>query len=182
MGLVETVSPPVTEMSQDDAEDVEADPGFKPSISEGFVSLTGDPNNQKLVTILRDSGGAQSIILEGILPLTSESSCRSSAVVGGVEMGFVLAPLHNIHLQSSLVSRLFIVAVLPALPIKGVDFILGNDIAGDKVVPAPEVVDRPNLTLESEYTARKCDIFPACVVTRAQSEKYGVDLSDFHGY
>lgn len=69
-------------------------------------------------------------------------------------------------------------AVLPALPIKGVDFILGNDIAGGKVVPAPEILDQPNLTLESDSTTLKCDIFPACVVTRAQSKKNDVDLSD----
>lgn len=69
-------------------------------------------------------------------------------------------------------------AVLPALPITGVHFILGNDIAGDKVVPPPEVLDGPTLILESDNTAQKCDIFPACVVTRAQPKKYGVDISD----
>lgn len=39
-------------------------------------------------------------------------------------MGFVPAHLHTVHLQSSLVSGFFKVAVLPALPIKGVDFVL----------------------------------------------------------
>lgn len=96
-----------------------------------------------MVTILRDSGGAQSVILEGVLPITSESSCPSSAIVWGVEMGFKLTPPHYVHLRSPLVSGLFKVAVLPARPITGVHFILGNDIAGDKVVPAPEVLDRP---------------------------------------
>ena len=177
MGLIKTVSLPSTEVSQYDAENDDPDPCFRPFISEGFVSLTGDPTDQQSVTILRDSGGAQSIILEGILPLTSESSCHSSAVVQGVEMGFVLAPLHKVHLQSPLVSGIFKVAVLPALPIKGVDFILGNDIAGDKVVPAPEVLDRPDLNLQSDNPNQKA-IFPACVVTRAQSKKYDIDLSD----
>lgn len=34
------------------------------------------------------------------------------------------------------------------------------------------------LTLESDNAAQKCAIFPACVVTRAQSKKYGVDITD----
>jgi len=128
MGLIKTVSLPATAISQDVNEDDGPDPCFKSFVSERFFSLTGDLEDQQSVTILRDSGGPQSIILEGILPLTSKSSCHSSAVVQGVEMGFVLAPLHKVHLQSRLVSGLFKVAVLPVLPIKGVDFILGNDI------------------------------------------------------
>ena len=93
-------------------------------------------------------------------------------------MGFISAPLHNVHLQSSLVSGFYKVAVLPVLPIKGVDFILSNDLAGGKVMPVPEVLDGPDLSLESDKTAQQSSVFPACVVTRAQSKKYGIDLSD----
>lgn len=59
MGLSKSVSLPDTEMSQDD----EPDPCFKPFISKGFVSLTGELKDQQSVRILRDSGGAQSMIL-----------------------------------------------------------------------------------------------------------------------
>ncbi len=93
-------------------------------------------------------------------------------------MAFVSAPLHNVHVQSSLVSGCFKVAVLPALPIKGVDFILSNDLAGGKVMPVPEVLDTPSLNTDSDSAQVLTDTFPACVVTRAQSKKYGLDLSD----
>lgn len=53
MGLIKTVSLPVTEMSQDGDEDDEPDSRFKPFISKGFVSLTGDPKDQQPVRILR---------------------------------------------------------------------------------------------------------------------------------
>lgn len=49
----------------------------------------------------------------------------------------------------------FKVAVLPALPVKGVDFVLSNDIARDKIVPAPEVLDSPDLNPESDCTGKK---------------------------
>ncbi|XP_071062254.1 uncharacterized protein [Pseudochaenichthys georgianus] len=176
MGLIKGVSLSDIEMSQED--DV-PDPCFKPFISKGFVSLTGDPKDQLPVQVLRDTGGSQSIIREGILPLTSRSSCGSSAVVQGVGMTLVAAPLHNVYIHSSLVKGFFKVAVLPALPIKGVDFILSNDLAGGKVKPVPEVIDSPDLSLDAEKSAEvPPEIFPACVVTRAQSKKYGEDLSD----
>nr|XP_033961533.1 uncharacterized protein LOC117463411 [Pseudochaenichthys georgianus] len=177
MGLIKGVSLSDIEMSQED--DV-PDPCFKPFISKGFVSLTGDPKDQLPVQVLRDTGGSQSIIREGILPLTSRSSCGSSAVVQGVGMTLVAAPLHNVYIHSSLVKGFFKVAVLPALPIKGVDFILSNDLAGGKVKPVPEVIDSPDLSLDAEKSAEvPPEIFPACVVTRAQSKKYGEDLSDY---
>lgn len=175
MSLIKNVSLPGLETSP--SEDNGIDPCFKPFVIKGFASLTGDPEDQQPVRILRDTGGSQSIIREGILPLSSKSSCHSSAVVQGVGMGFISVPLHNVHLRSSLVSGFFKVAVRPALPIKGVDFILGNDLAGGKVMPVPEVLDSPGLNSETHPSASS-DVFPACVVTRAQSKRYGLDLSD----
>ncbi|XP_046719164.1 uncharacterized protein K02A2.6-like [Silurus meridionalis] len=71
------------------------------------------------------------------------------------------------------------VAVRPSLPVTGVDFIRGNDLAGGKVMPVLEVVDKPDIFCQSEDVTNS-DVFPACAVTRAQSRKMGdvVDLSD----
>ncbi len=51
-------------------------------------------------------------------------------------MGFVTVPLHHVWVTSELASGCFEVAVRPSLPVKGIDFIMGNDIAGGKVMPA----------------------------------------------
>lgn len=59
-----------------------------------------------------------------------------------------------------------------ALPVPGVSFILGNDLAGGRVLPALEVVDSPVLTPESDELAQKYpELFSACVLTRAQLKK-----------
>ena len=96
-------------------------------------------------------------------------------------MGFVPAPLHRIHVQSNLKTGFFPVAVRPSFPIDGVDFIMGNDIAGDilymnilYVYPSTEVVDIP--IAESRHD----DLFSVSVLTRAQARKQAqdVDLSD----
>ena len=70
-------------------------------------------------------------------------------------MGFVSVPLHRVHLQCSLVAGVFRVGVRPSLPVKGVTFILGNNIAGGQVVPVLEVLEHPDTlqsdVLEQEY-------------------------------
>lgn len=62
-----------------------------------------------------------------ILPFSEESFCQTSVIVQGVELG-------SPHF---------------ALPFKGINFILGNDCAGGKGMSVPEVLDRPNPSLES---------------------------------
>lgn len=69
----------------------------------------------------------------------------------------------------------------PQLPIEGVSFILGNDLAGGKVFPPPEVVDDPISFTLADESAATLDVFPACAITCAQARKMGeiVDLSGF---
>ncbi|TKS65422.1 Retrovirus-related Pol polyprotein from transposon opus [Collichthys lucidus] len=96
---------------------------------------------QRRVTALRDTACSQSLILSSVLPPGTESD--ASAVVRGIEMGFIPAPLHRVHVQSELANGYFHVGVRCSFPIDGVEFIMGNDIAGGKVYPVPEVVAEP---------------------------------------
>lgn len=177
VGLIKSLA--VGDVKESFTQPSHPDPCFKPFIFQGLVSLTGSPADQKPVQILRDTGGSQSFILADVLTLSEDSSCKSSTVVQGIEMGFVPAPLHTIHVQSKLVTGFFKIAVLPELPVKGVHFIMCNDLAGGKVLPVPEIVDRPDLLTEMDSPVQ-CgpEVFPACVVTRAQTKKFGMDLSD----
>lgn len=72
------------------------------------------------------------------------------------------------------------VGVRPSLPVAGVNFILGNNLAGGKILPILELLESPELVQPDELVQRYPLIFPACAVTRAQSRKLGdvVDLSD----
>ncbi len=71
------------------------------------------------------------------------------------------------------------VGVRPVLPVKGVSFILGNDLAGGKVVPSIEVIDTLSIEHSSDELSQKYpNAFTACVITRAQSKKDEVSLSD----
>ncbi len=102
---------------------------YAPFITEGAVSLPGSEE----MRILWDTGAAQSLLLEGTLPLTSETATGTHVLVRGFEMGFVEVPLHRIHLSSAILSGNVVVGVRSALPVPGIMFILGNDLAGGNV-------------------------------------------------
>ena len=76
------------------------------------------------------------------------------------------------------------VGVRPFLPFKGVRLLLGNDLAGDKVVVNPLLtnipcIDQPPDPIEQEIP----DLYPSCAVTRAMAKKAkqndgDIDLTD----
>ena len=43
-------------------------------------------------------------------------------------------PLHEVYLKSNLIIRPVVVGVIPSLPIRKLGLVLGNDLAGGKVV------------------------------------------------
>lgn len=104
---------------------------FKPFTCKGCVSVSGKTEDQRPIKILRDTTCSQSLPLSSVLPLNSVT--EESAVVRGIEMGFVPAPLHHVHVTSDIYTGFFKVGVRAEFPIKGIDFIMGNDIAGGKV-------------------------------------------------
>ena len=69
--------------------------------------------------------------------------------------------------KSNLVSGFVMVGVRPTLPLSGVEFILGNDLAGSKVDVQPElqVIDKPEP--QGLSVAETTTVFPSCEVTRA---------------
>ena len=145
---------------------------YEPFLSDGFVSLNSDYAQSTPIKILRDTGASQSLILADTLPISEKTSSGTSVLIQGVECGFVNVPLHNIYLSSDLVTGLVAVGILPSLPFKGVHLLLGNDLAGDKVVVNPLLtnipcIDQPPDPIEQEIP----DLYPSCAVTRAMAKK-----------
>ena len=79
--------------------------------------------------------------------------------------GYKPVPLYNIELNSLLVSGAVTVGIVAELPMRGISLLLGNDLAGGKVLPSPIVCDSPvedsvTKTLEKDIPT----MFPSCVV------------------
>ena len=159
---------------------------YEPFLSDGSVSLNSDFAQSTPIKILRDTGASQSLILADTLPFSEKTSSGTSVLIQGVECGFINVPLHNIYLSSDLVTGLVAVGIRPSLPFKGVHLLLGNDLAGDKVVVDPLLtntpcVDQPPDPIEQEIP----DLYPSCAVTRAMAKKANlnhgtqdIDLTD----
>ena len=157
---------------------------YEPFLSDGIVSLNSDYAQSTPIKILRDTGASQSLILADTLPFSEKTSSGTSVLIQGVECGFVNVPLQIIYLSSNLVTGLVAVGVRPSLPFKGVHLLLGNDLAGDKVVVNPPLttipcLDQPPDPIEQEIP----DLYPSCAVTRAMAKKAkqndgDIDLTD----
>ncbi|XP_073715771.1 uncharacterized protein [Misgurnus anguillicaudatus] len=150
---------------------------FTPFVFTGSVSLSLG-GVMKSISILRDTGSAQSFILEGALPFSDVTYTGTDVLVRGIELNCVKVPLHSVFLTSDLVTGPVKVGLRSRLPVEGVSLILGNDLAGAKVFPHPIVAKTP--VCDAELASQFPSTFSACAVTRAQARKNEdvIDLSD----
>ena len=157
---------------------------YEPFLSDGFVSLNSDYAQSTPIKILRDTGASQSLILADTLPFSEKTSSGTSVFIQGVECGFVNVPLHNIYLSSDLVTGLVAVGIRSSLPFKGFHLLLGNDLAGDKVVVNPLLTNIPCIDQPPDPIGQEIpDLYPSCAVTRAMAKKAkqndgDIDLTD----
>ena len=149
---------------------------YKPFISEGVVSLVGDENSSQKVKILRDTGATQSLMLDSVLPLTENSFTGANVLISGAEMGVLEVPFHEVNIKSSLINGNIVIGMRPSLPVEGISLILRNDLAGEKVMVDPRVVEKPRDDEKTERLEEKFPgIFPASVVTRSmKAEKEAI--------
>ena len=164
--------------------------GFEAFVSDGFVSLPGS-NTKVAVKILRDTGAKDSFVLDSVLGFSPDTDTGNCVLVQGMGLTTLCVPLHKVNLSCSLVVGDVHLGLRPALPIDGIDVILGNDLAGNRVwadgfppiKPRPVIEERENC--EQEFP----EVFTACAVTRAVTraradalvQMYDGDLkADFH--
>jgi transposase InsO family protein len=135
---------------------------FEPFVQAGSVSV-GNSDESVLVNILRDTGCAQSLLLDGTLDLPRESFTGDFVPVRGFG-GCVNVPLCHVHLNCSLINAPVTLGVVSQLPVDGVKIILGNDLVGEKVTVRPELSDVSS---------------SVCVVTRAQRRELDAEKTTF---
>ena len=78
------------------------------------------------------------------------------------------------------------VSIRSSLPLKGIHLLLGNDLAGDKVVVNPLLTNTPCVGQPPDPIEQEIpDLYPSCVATRAMAKKakqndgkQAIDLTD----
>lgn len=73
-----------------------------------------------------------------------------TVLIQGVELGVFNVPLHRIYWKLDFITGPVTVDVRPTLSVPGVSFLLGNDLAGGKVVPDPIVCERVTSNVTSD--------------------------------
>ncbi|XP_076060345.1 uncharacterized protein LOC143036674 [Oratosquilla oratoria] len=163
----------VTLLSADVKEKGDPDVGrerslFNPFVFPGTVSVEEDGPGVS-VTVLRDTAASLSMVLQSAVPDVEQALTGEHVLIKGVG-GTMTVPLCKLFLRTELLSRPVLVGVGETLPVEGVSFLLGNDIAGKLIVPDPVVSMTPLEWDPAEGLESECgDIFPACAVTRSQA-------------
>ena len=152
---------------------------FKPFVTEGFISVAGSNYPPTPIKILRDTGASQSLLLDGVLPLSEQTATDQSVLLQGIGGYVINVPLHKVELKSDLVSGLVVVGVRPTLPIEGISLLLGNDLAGEKIIVNPHMIKKPCSQNDESNIENGCSFtYPSCAVTRAMSKKMSKQTSD----
>ena len=115
------------------------------------MSLVGDKSSSEKLKILRDTGATQSLILDSVLlPLS------------WVEMGVLEVPLHEVNSKSSLTkfNGNIVIDMRPSSPVEGIPLTLGKDLAGERVMVDPRVVEKPRNDEKTEKLAEVSRYIP----------------------
>ena len=100
-----------------------------------------------------------------------KTTCLAN-ITNGVEMRMLEVPLHEVIVKSSLINDNIVIGMRPSLRVEGISLILGNDLADQKVMVDPRVVEKPRDDEKTERLAEKFPgIFPASIVTRSMKAK-----------
>jgi len=141
-----------------------------PYVYLGHVA-SSEASCHKEISVLRDTGADVSLISRDSLPSDVDTATGNSMLVQGLGSETFNVPLHNIYLHTRDFTGVIPVGVLDSIPKKGVDLILGNDLAGSVVSGIPIMTKVPQNRADESSDVEK-DIYPACVTTRAMAKVF----------
>lgn len=105
---------------------------FSPFVTDGSVRLLNSTEDVP-DKILCDTGLSETFVLESILSFSNDSYTGNNVLIRGIGSNVLSVPLHKIVLHSNLIQGEVEVAVRSCLPVEGVQVILGNNLAGERV-------------------------------------------------
>ena len=153
---------------------------FESFISRGSIKNEKKDGGEKSVVILRDTGASQTLMSSSILQVREKASEDDSVLIKGVGGDYKPVPLQKVYLKSDLVTGPVEVGIVSEIPVEGVDVVLGNDLAGDRVKADPHMCKGPSI--EKEDGERKShddqEMCQACVKTRSKKLKAKQETSE----
>ena len=132
--------------------------------------------NGRKITILRDTGAAQSLILSQSLPDNYVLNRQEFILLGGFPNTVSSYPLETFFLDSPDVSGTVKLAVVDSLPVPEIDMIIANDIAVGKPELYP-ILTLTSLDNENNQVIYNGDLIDASigVITRSRARELNLD-------
>ncbi|XP_067685400.1 uncharacterized protein [Haliotis asinina] len=147
-------------------------------IHKGSVSDVKVRDQPSDVSVYRDTGAWQTLMLSSALPKTVHSATGDYVIVSWIGQKAMSVPLHRVWLNSDFVSGEVVVGVVEELPFEGVDVLLGNDLTDrccqPRCFPELHVHSSPVGHSLSEVDSSMAR-YPVCVTTRSMSKVKPVD-------
>ncbi|XP_068224808.1 uncharacterized protein [Palaemon carinicauda] len=141
---------------------------FEDFVFRGIVKVGSEATDGNIVALLRDTGSCQSCILETSLPKDFSRKGQDFVLLGGFPDTVTSWPVEEVYLESPLVTGRLKLAVVSALPVSGVDLLIGNDVMqGSGTACASE--GRKGASVVNERVM--VNVKPVVPVTRAQSRE-----------
>ena len=109
------------------------DKSYRPWTKKGMIR--GPQGGPVEVSILRDTGASQSLLLRSKLPKRVIEATRETVMIEGIGGKRVKIPLCKITLKSQWKNGPIKVGVVDKLPMKGISLILGNEVRTKKCHP-----------------------------------------------
>ena len=153
---------------------------FESFISRGSIKNEKKDGGEKSVVILRDTGASQTLMSSSVLQVREKASEGDSVLIKGVGGDYKPVPLQKVYLKSDLVTGPVEVGIVSEIPVEGVDVVLGNDLAGDRVKADPHMCKGPSIEKEDSDKKSQDDqgTDQACVVTRSKKLKAKQETSE----
>ena len=107
------------------------------------------------------------------LPFSDSSYKGTNVLIKGVNSkDFESIPLHSVDISSKFVSGPVTIGVRESLPYKDIQLLLGNDLAGDKVIVNPLITAKPCVDQTCDQSEQDDSrSYLACAITRAMNKK-----------
>ncbi|XP_064088548.1 uncharacterized protein LOC135202962 [Macrobrachium nipponense] len=137
--------------------------GFKPFCFDGVLVAGDEHSKDVVVKLMRDTGSSQSLVVRGAVPGLEDYLTNDKVIVRSIG-GLTSLPRARVHLDCGIFKGDIIVGIVESLPIPGVDVLVGNDVAGNRVVCDTPLEVSPVQQLEDVER----DLFPSCVAERSR--------------
>ena len=100
--------------------DVAVDKTYRPFIEKGYIYLYGPKKKKIAITILRDTGASQSILLKEKMPRGAQKIMQEKITVKGIGRKIIEIPLCKVDLESKWKTDLITVGIMGNLPMKSI--------------------------------------------------------------